>query len=148
MKYKSTCECHLPSTCCSFTVSCVWSYARHRAQYGVTTSHSTCCGCCVRDYHICFRLFALSSSSVSTLCLKDPRSPPPPGWYNSAGSSDSLVIWVARLSSNSKNRENLLLTNNKNAFYWNTFVRQLIISKQCLLSWQKEESISKEEEWR
>ena len=24
----------------------------------VTTSHSTCCGRCVRDYHICFRLFA------------------------------------------------------------------------------------------
>ena len=31
----------------------VWSYASHRAQCGVTTCHSTCCG-----YHICFRLFA------------------------------------------------------------------------------------------
>ena len=52
----------------------MWSYASHGALCGVTTSHSTCCGCCVRDYHICFRLFALSSSSVPTLCLKDPRS--------------------------------------------------------------------------
>ena len=47
------------------------------------------------------------------------------GWHDSVGSSsDGQVIWVARLSSNSKNRENPLLTNNKNAFYWNTFVRQ------------------------
>ena len=50
----------------------VWSYASHRAQCGVTTSHSTC-GCCVHDYHVSFRLFALSSPSMSTLCLKDPR---------------------------------------------------------------------------
>ena len=55
--------------------------------------------------------------------LKDPHRDG--GWHNSAGfSSDDQVIWVARLSSNSKNRENLLLTNNKNIFYWNTFVRQ------------------------
>ena len=40
----------------------MWSYA----------SHSTCCGYCVRDYHISFRLFALSNPSVPTLCLKDP----------------------------------------------------------------------------
>ena len=51
----------------------MWSYSSHGAQCGVTTSHRTCCGCCVRDYSICFRLFALSSSSVPTLCLKDPR---------------------------------------------------------------------------
>ena len=46
-----------------FSIQCslhvfLWSYASHRAQCGVTTSHSTCCGCCVRDYYICFRLFA------------------------------------------------------------------------------------------
>ena len=51
----------------------VWSYASHCAQCWVTTNHGTC-SCCVRDYHICFRLFALSCPSVPTLCLKDPRS--------------------------------------------------------------------------
>ena len=30
----------------------MWSYASHGAQCGVTTSHSTCCGYFVRDYHI------------------------------------------------------------------------------------------------
>ena len=40
----------------------VWSYVSHGAQCGVTTSHSTCCGCCIRDYHICFRLFAFVKS--------------------------------------------------------------------------------------
>ena len=58
----------------------VWSYASHRAQCGVTTGHSTCCGYCVRDYHISFRLFALSNPSVPTLCLKDPWSG---GWQKS-----------------------------------------------------------------
>ena len=38
----------------------LWSYASHGAHCGVTISHSTFCGCCVRDYHISFRLFALS----------------------------------------------------------------------------------------
>ena len=52
---------------------CVWSYASHGAQCGVITNHSSC-GCCVCDYHICFRLFTLSCSSVPTLFLKDPRS--------------------------------------------------------------------------
>ena len=76
---------------------------------GMTTSHSTRCDCCVCDYNICFRLFALSIPSVPTLRLKDPRSR---GWHNSAGySSDGQVIWGARLSSNSKNRENPFLTN-------------------------------------
>ena len=51
----------------------MWFYASHGAQCGVTTSHSTCCGYCVHDYHISFRLFALSNPSVPTLCLKDPR---------------------------------------------------------------------------
>ena len=51
----------------------MWSYASHRAQCGVTTSYSTCCGCRFRDYYINFRLFALSSPSMLTLCLKDPR---------------------------------------------------------------------------
>ena len=47
------------------------------------------------------------------------------GWHSSAGSSsDDQVIWVVWLSSNSKNRENPLSTNNKDGFYWNTFVRQ------------------------
>ena len=49
----------------------MWSYASHGVQCGVTTSHSTCCGYCVRDYHISFRLFALSNPSVPMLCLKD-----------------------------------------------------------------------------
>ena len=35
------------------------------------------------------------------------------GWHNS---SDGQVIWVARLSSNSKNRENPLFNNNKKSF--------------------------------
>ena len=39
----------------------------------MTTSHSTC-GYFVRDYHISFRLFALSNLSVPTLCLKDLQS--------------------------------------------------------------------------
>ena len=40
------------------------------------------------------------------------------GWHNSAGySSDGQVIWVARLSSNSKNSENPLFNNkNKKSF--------------------------------
>ena len=59
--------------CLSFNIIMVWSYANHGAQSGVITSHSTCCGCCVRDYNISFRLFALSNPSVPTLCLKDPR---------------------------------------------------------------------------
>ena len=93
----------------------LWSYASHRAQSGVTNNHSTCCGCCVRDYHISFQLFALSSPFVTTQCLKDPQRGW--GWHNSAGSSsDSQVIWVVRLSSKSKNRENPLLTNNKKWF--------------------------------
>ena len=50
----------------------MWSYASDGAKCGVTTRHRTC-GYCVRDYHISFRLFALSNPSVPTLCLKDPR---------------------------------------------------------------------------
>ena len=49
------------------------SYASYRAQCDVTSCHSSCCGCCVRDYDIIFRLIAFSSLSVYTLCLKDPR---------------------------------------------------------------------------
>ena len=48
------------------------SYASHGALCGVTTGHITC-GYFVRDYHIRFRLFALSNPSVPMLCLKDPR---------------------------------------------------------------------------
>ena len=68
----------------------------------------------VRDYHISFRLFALSNPSVPTLCLKDPQS--------RLTQFSRIFFWrsVARLSSNSKNRETPLLTNNKNGFYWNT----------------------------
>ena len=66
----------------------------HGAQCGVTTSHSTCCGYCIRDYHISFRSFALSNLSMPTLCWKDPGRW---GWHSSAGSSsDGQVIWVAR----------------------------------------------------
>ena len=39
-----------------FVCGILWSYASHGAQCGVTTCHSTCCGHCVRDYHISFRL--------------------------------------------------------------------------------------------
>ena len=70
------------------------------------TSHSTYCGYFVRDYHISFRLVALSNPSVSTLCLKDQAD----FFFN------GQVIWVARLSSNSKNRENLLFNNKKIVF--------------------------------
>ena len=51
----------------------VWTYASHGAQCGLTTVHSICCGCCVLEYHIIFRLFVLSSPSAPTLCLKDSR---------------------------------------------------------------------------
>ena len=37
-----------------YTYIYIWSYASPRAQFNVTTSHSICCGCCVRDYHISF----------------------------------------------------------------------------------------------
>ena len=57
----------------SYIVAELWSYASHSAQCGVFSSQSTCCGCCIRDYHIFFRLFALSNPSVLTLCLKNPR---------------------------------------------------------------------------
>ena len=89
----------------------MWSYGSYGAQCGVTTSHSTC-GSCVRDYHNSFRLFALSNPFVPTVFERSTKE----GWHNSAGSSDGQVIWVARLFSNSKNRENLLLTNNKKGF--------------------------------
>ena len=85
----------------------MWSFANHTShstQCGVTTSHSTCSGCCVCDYHICFPLFVLLNPPVPTLCLKDAQSG---GWYNSTESSlGGQVIWVARLSTNWKNREN------------------------------------------
>ena len=45
----------------------------HGVQCGATTSHSTYCGCCFSDYHICFRMITLSSLSVPTLYLNDPR---------------------------------------------------------------------------
>ena len=117
----------------------LWSYASHGAQSGVTTSHSNCCGYCVWDYCISFQLFALSNPSMPTLCLG--------GWHNSAGSSsDSQVIWVARLSTNSKNRENPLFNNNKKSFLLK-HVCETINNKRGLLSWQTEERISREEEW-
>ena len=98
----------------------LWSYACHGAQCGVITSHSTC-GCCVRDCHICFRLFALSSPSVLMLSLKDQRSGV--DTIQAGSSSYAQVIWVARLSTQ-RIEKNPLLTNNKNGFYWNTFMRQ------------------------
>ena len=127
-----------------FHYSLVWFYASHGAQRGVTTSHSTCCGYCVRDNHISFRLFALSVPSVPTLCLKDPRS-----WCNSAGSSsDSQVIWVARLSSNSNNLENPLFNNNKKSFLLKHVCETINNKQRGLISEQTEERISREEEWR
>ena len=108
----------------------VWSYASHGAQCGVTTSHSTC-GCCVRGYHISFWLFTLSIPSMPTFSLKDSRRW---GWHNVAGSfSDSQVISVARLSSNSKNRENPLVTNNKKCFLLK-HVCETINNKQTMLA--------------
>ena len=62
----------------------VWSYASHAAKCGVTTSHSTCCGCCVRDYHICFRLFAFVKSFRAHSVFEKSKKG---GWRNSAGSS-------------------------------------------------------------
>ena len=115
----------------------------------MTTSHCTCYGCCVRDYHISFWLFALSNPSVLTLCLKDPRIG---GWQNSAGSSaEGQVIWMARLSSNSKNWENPLL-NNENVFFFFSLkhVCETINNKPTIFAFlaKKEERISREEEWR
>ena len=99
----------------------LWSYTSHGAQCGVITCHSTCCDYFVRDYHISFPLFALSNPSGPTLCLKDPRRW---GWHNSVGSSsDSQVIWVARLSTQ-RIVKTRCLTTTKNCFHWNTFVRQ------------------------
>ena len=81
----------------------VWSYASHRAQCGVTTSHSTFCGCCVRDYHICFPLFAFVKSFRAHAVFERSTKG---GWHNPAGSStDGLVIWAARLSSNSNDKQ-------------------------------------------
>ena len=97
----------------------VWSYASHDAQLDVTTSLSTRCDCFARDYLIYSQLVDLSSSSVPTLCLKDPRS-----------RIDTLQLdllltirWNDSLATQ-KNGENPLLINNKDDFYWNTFVRQ------------------------
>ena len=80
------------------------SYASHGVQCGVTTSHYTCC---VRDYHLCYRLFALSSPSVPTLFERSTKGG---GWHSSAGSSSDGRVFE---SSNSKNRENPLLTNDR-----------------------------------
>ena len=84
----------------------MWSYASHGAQCGVTINHSTCCGYCVRDYHISFRVFAFKSFRAHAVFE---RSTKVGGVLNSAGSSSNgQVIWVARLSSNSKYRGNPL----------------------------------------
>ena len=50
----------------------------------VTTSHSTCCGRCVHDYHICFRLFAFVKSFRAHAMFERSTKE---GWRNSAGSS-------------------------------------------------------------
>ena len=56
------------------------------------------------------------------------------GWHNSAGSfSDGQIIWVARLSSNSKKRENLLFNKQQKI----VFIETRLWDKRCLLSWQK-----------
>ena len=91
----------------------VWCYTSHGAKYGVTASHSTC-GCCVRDYHICFRQLLCHVLPCPRCIWKIHKR----GLTQFRSSSDGQVIWVTRLSSNSKNRENLLLTYNKDNFYW------------------------------
>ena len=65
------------------------------------------------------------------------------GWHNSVGSSsDGQVIWLARLSSNSKNWENPLFynnNNNNNIFFLLKHVCETINNKKkkrALLSWQ------------
>ena len=71
------------------------------------------------------------------------------GRHNLAGSSDGQVIWVARLSSKLKNRDNPLFNNNKKSFTLKHVCEKINKNKQCLLSWQtEEERISREEEWR
>ena len=112
----------------------LWSYGCHGTQCGVTTSHSTC-GYYVHDYHISFRLFALSTPSVPTLSLKDPWRG---GWHNSAGSSsDGQVIWVARLSSNSKNRENQLFNKQpKKKSFLLKHICETINNKQTMFAFQ------------
>ena len=110
----------------------LWSYVSHGAQCRMTTCHSTCCGYLIREYHIRFRLFALSNPSVPTLWKTHKRG----GGRNSAGfSSDGQVIWVARLSSNSKNKENPLFNKQqRNRFYWNTF--ETINYKQTMFAFR------------
>ena len=113
----------------------VWSYASHRAQCGVTTSHSTCCGYFVRDFHISFRLFTLSNPSVPTLCMKYPRS-----GANTIQPDLLLTVWWYEwldCLANQRREEPCCLTKTKNRFYWNTFVRQWITNKRCLLSWRR-----------
>ena len=55
------------------------------------------------------------------------------GWHNSAGSSDVQVIWVARLSSNSKNRENPLFKNNQKSILLK-HVCKIIDNKQMMFA--------------
>ena len=65
---------------------------------------------------------------MPTLYLKDPRRVG--GWHNSAGSSsDGQVMWVVRLSSNSKVKENVFLINNK-VFFFLKHVCETINDKQ------------------
>ena len=89
---------------------CVWSYAIHGAQCGVTTSHSTS-GYFVYD------------TILASDCLLCQILPCPCCVWKIHGVGDTIqpdlfltVIWVARLSSNSKNRENPLFNNNKKSF--------------------------------
>ena len=69
---------------------------------------------------IVFVTTTLASGRLLCWILPCPRCferPTETGWRNSAGSSsDGQVIWVARLSSNSKNWENPLFNNNKKSF--------------------------------
>ena len=92
----------------------MWSYASHIAQCGVTTSHCTC-GYCVRAYHISFRLFALSNSSVSTQCLKDPVE-----WGNPIQPDLHLTVrlyeWLDCLDTQ-RIEKTRCLTKTKNRFY-------------------------------
>ena len=72
------------------------------------------------------------------------------GWHNSAGSSSNgQVIWVTTLSSNSKNRENLLY-NNKKSFLLKHVCETINIKTNdvCFFGKKEEERILREGGWR
>ena len=126
----------------------MWSYASYWVQCGVSSSHSTYCGYWVRDYHISFRLFALSNPSVPTLCLKDSRrgvETLQPGLLLRV----RLYEWIDYLATE-RIENTRCLTNNEKLFLLKQ-VSERINNKQMMFAFlanKKEERISREEEWR